>query len=82
MVTIKVGPRAGKVLQEVIDRLEERKELYDVEPVNLLTDQELIAVMKMKLYRVQFGKNPEKTMDDLLDLIAYALKLALRWLNE
>ncbi len=71
-----------KVLRKVRDLLMERADLYQVEPIKLLTDDELIAIIHMKFYRVKYGKDRNKRMDDLLDLIAYAVRLAERWCDE
>ena len=70
----------GEVFKKVELLLMDRMDFYKRQPIDCLEDDELIAVMKMKLLRVQYGVDPDKRLDDLLDLIAYAVKLAKRWL--
>ena len=71
-----------KVFERVMETLKARTMLYKVQPVECLEDDEILAVMKMKLLRVRFGTVPEKRLDDLIDLISYAVVLAKRWIND
>lgn len=67
------------VIELVKKTLQQRRGLYDVEPIDVMEDDELIAVMHMKLLRIKHGQHIAKQFDDLIDLLAYGLRLAERW---
>ena len=66
-------------LKDVVMTLSSRRQLYEVEPVSIMLDSEIMAVIRMKYLRAKFGKDHNKRVDDLLDMIVYGLKLLERW---
>jgi len=70
----------NEVCAEVVRRIEERRSLYrEPNPLVLMTDDDFIHVMRVKLLRVQYGVSQEKRYDDLGDLLAYGMWLMRRW---
>jgi len=67
------------VIELVRKTMNQRRRLYDIEPIDVMEDNELIAVMHMKLLRIKHGHHIAKQFDDLIDLLAYGLRLAARW---
>lgn len=69
----------SKTVQVVMETLKEREDLYKDQPIQYLTDEDLISVMWMKMVRVKVGRDFDKRKDDLIDLLAYGLCLLDRW---
>jgi len=65
------------------ERLSTRSHLYnDPEPFELMSDEDYVSMMRVKMFRVQQGADVEKRCDDLEDLIAYAVVLLDRWRSQ
>ncbi len=62
-----------------IEKLEKGETRYkDPEPLDLMNEDDLLSVMRVKLFRVQQGVDTCARCDDLEDLIAYAVVLLER----
>ncbi len=73
----------GEVFDEIVDKLKERRSLYkEPNPLVLMTDEDFIHMMRVKLLRVQYGRAQTKRRDDLLDLLAYGAWLLRRWTKQ
>jgi len=55
-----------------------RGQLYKRDIISQLADEELLAVIHMKLLRVLYGRDLNKKIDDLQDLIVYSARLLER----
>ena len=68
------------VANQCVEKLMEREQLYNVpEPFELMSDDDYVSMMRVKLFRVQQGSDMRAVVDDLEDLIAYAVVLLDRW---
>jgi len=68
------------IAKRCVERLVERVHLYNTpEPFEMMSDEDYVSMMRVKLFRVQQGADVEKRCDDLEDLIAYAVVLLDRW---
>ena len=65
------------------ERLSTRSHFYTTpEPFELMSDEDYVSMLRVKLFRVQQGVDVEKRCDDLEDLIAYAVVLLDRLRQE
>lgn len=63
-----------------VEKLAEREHLYNVpEPLELMSDDDFVHMLRVKVFRVQQGVDMRTVCDDLEDLIAYAVVLLDRW---
>jgi len=68
-----------KLVMELLELKEKKGELYDIEPVDLLSEDELLSIIHMKFFRIRHGLSLRKCIDDLKDMIIYSLILLERW---
>ena len=64
------------VANQCVEKLMKREQLYNVpEPLELMSDDDYVSMIRVKLFRVQQGSDMRAVVDDLEDLIAYAVVL-------
>lgn len=62
-----------------VEKLEKGETKYkDPEPLELMNENDLLSIMRIKLFRVQQGIDSHTKCDNLEDLIAYAVVLLER----
>jgi len=71
------------IAKRCVERLVDRAHFYTApEPFEMMSDEDYVSMMRVKLFRVQQGADVEKRCDDLEDLIAYAVVLLDRWRSQ
>ena len=68
------------IAKRCVERVVERNMLYEhPQPLKLMTEQDYMSMLRVKLLKVQQGVDEKKRCNDLEDLIAYAVVLLDRW---
>lgn len=62
-----------KIVPMILETIDKKNDEYSVDPISVLSIDDLITQMYIKIIRSRYAKSPEKRLDEIIDIIVYGI---------